>query len=220
MAVTVPVAVFQRAHGERDQQGESEVEEREEDEALGVAESGALVEPRLLRDVAHAEHGDEGGVFEQADEIVAERREHAAERLREQHVAQGLAAGEAEGAGGFGLAARERGEAAAEGLGLEGAVGKGEGGGHARDHGYILRGELGAEGVGGFDAEGNEHEGHEKNLHKHGQAAHDLHVERGDLPPPPVGRNEAEGGDEAEGEREREGDGSDDEREAEAVEQA
>ena len=69
------------------------------DEVCGVVEGRVRVDRRLLERLDRAERPDQRGVLLQADEVVEERRDDAAYRLREDHPPQGLTMREAERAG-------------------------------------------------------------------------------------------------------------------------
>ena len=80
----------------------------------------------LVEGVDGADHVDQGRVLLQRDEVVEQRRDDPAHRLRHDDEAQGLEEGEAERAGGGDLAPVHALDAGAVDLGDIGAVGQGE----------------------------------------------------------------------------------------------
>ena len=105
-------------------------EQRRRDEVRRAVERRRLVDLRLLERLDDAEGADERRVLLQADEVVEERRDHAAHGLREDDEAQRLAVREAERARGRLLARVHRVDARAVHLGDVGRVDE-----HERDDG-------------------------------------------------------------------------------------
>src|SRR5581483_6490285 len=86
-------------------------------DAVGEVEGRGLVDLHLLERLDRAEDPDERRVLLEPDEVVQERRDHPADGLREDHVAQRLPAAQAERARGRLLARVHRFDAGAIDLG-------------------------------------------------------------------------------------------------------
>src|SRR5690606_33450389 len=106
-----------RGHEREDYVEQGDRVERWEDlEVRGLKLAGAL------RDIAYREHGEQRGVLEHGDELVAERRHHYAQGLRQHHETGGLPAAQAHRPGRFDLATGDRLDAGTEDLGHVGGV--------------------------------------------------------------------------------------------------
>ena len=112
-----------------DQPGQRDRHHQEEDrpehqrravEALRLDVEACLRRPRP------ADHADQRSVLHQRDEVVQQRRDHLAHRLRDDHVAHRLAVAHSERARRLHLAPRDRLDPCAVDLGHVGAVGERE----------------------------------------------------------------------------------------------
>ena len=104
-ALPVPVDQPVGEPGQRDRQDQ---EQHRGHGVAGVVEHRAAVDLRRLVGLDRAEHADQRGVLLQADEVVQQRREDVAHRLRQDHEPQRGELGQAERPGGRGLAAVHR----------------------------------------------------------------------------------------------------------------
>ena len=86
--------------GEPGQRDRDRDEQHGRGQARREVEGRRLVDLRLLERLDRAEHADERGVLLEADEVVQERRDHAPDGLRHDHVAQRLPVREPERARG------------------------------------------------------------------------------------------------------------------------
>ena len=103
--VAVAQAALERAEQEREADGHHEIEEGHHVVGLEEAEGAGGIDLAELGDVGDAEDGDERAVLDEGDEVVAERRQDGADRLRQDDEAEALPGGEAERLGRLDLAA-------------------------------------------------------------------------------------------------------------------
>ena len=89
--LSAPAIARDQPVGEPRQRDGDEEEEDRRDDAGREVEGRRLVDLRLAERLDDAEHADERRVLLQPDEVVQERRHHAAHRLRDDHVAERLA---------------------------------------------------------------------------------------------------------------------------------
>ncbi|EFI64036.1 hypothetical protein BCSJ1_25876, partial [Bacillus cereus SJ1] len=127
------------------------------------------------------DHRDQRGVLDQADELPGQRRQHALEGLRQDHVAHRLAGVQAQGAGGLVLSAGDGLHAGPDDLGHVGA-------GEQRQR--RNPGELAGQVEHGADEEVED-----EDLHQQRRAAHQLDVDRRQVVQGRVLRQPAEAGD-------------------------
>jgi hypothetical protein len=162
-------------------QAEAQDEVGQAQDQVDLRRLGEHLRVDLRRDERHLGQPDDvaqRGLLDGRDELVHQRGQHAAQRLRQHHQAHGAAVAQAQCAGGFHLAARQALDAGAHDLGQVGGVEH-----HQRDqHG----GELV-----GLDAghAGQEEVGPEDH-HQERQAAHHEHEAR-DGPAQPAPRAHA-----------------------------
>lgn len=166
-------------HQQREQEGDDPIDQRNGQVGLPIGGVGAGDGAGGIGQIRQADGGGQRRILDDGDGVVAQRRQHAPEGLRQDHLAHGLAVAHAQRARGFHLAAVDRLDPGAEDLRHIGA-GVERDRHHAGEKGAVVGAQHAGE-VDAHQAAGDQQavarvdeQRHQRKVHHH-----DLHEQRG-----------------------------------------